>query len=218
MGRSTFLVVPAFVCHLDLWSEPPVDQLVRGLGGCGRVIIFDKRGSGLSDRPPDIRVDEWITDAPRVLDAVGIRTHGVGRYPLWFSDRGHVSLPSIPTRTSALVMFGAAPRNVIDDDYPYGLDREADGVLFGIPRGELGQPAAGSPRSRRALSGTLAARAFWARYQRLSASPSAVATFQRAITGVDARDILALVTAPTLVLHAARDAIVRPGPHSSWSN
>jgi pimeloyl-ACP methyl ester carboxylesterase len=70
-GPIDILVVPGFVSHLDIWWNAPTDRLVRRLTAIGRLISFDKRGMGLSDRPETIGLDDWMEDALTVLDAVG---------------------------------------------------------------------------------------------------------------------------------------------------
>lgn len=70
-GPTDILAIPGFVSHLDIWWNAPTDRLVRTLTSLGRLIAFDKRGMGLSDRPEAVDVDDWVDDAVAVLDAVG---------------------------------------------------------------------------------------------------------------------------------------------------
>ena len=70
-GPVDVIAVPGFVSHLDMWWDAPTDRLVRRLASFSRLILFDKRGMGLSDRPADIDVEQWVDDVLAVLDAVG---------------------------------------------------------------------------------------------------------------------------------------------------
>jgi pimeloyl-ACP methyl ester carboxylesterase len=86
-----------------------------------RLVIFDKRGSGLSDRPADVSADQWVTDARAVLDAVGSK-HTVLVGVHCGAPIAAMCAAEHPERTSALVPFAASPRILVDDDYPFGWD------------------------------------------------------------------------------------------------
>jgi DNA-binding SARP family transcriptional activator/pimeloyl-ACP methyl ester carboxylesterase len=205
-GPIDVVIIPGFVCHLDLWSEPPVDLFVRRLASCHRLIIFDRRGSGLSDRPASVSPDEWVMDTRAVLDAVGstqavvLGVHCGGQIAALFAANH-------PDRTRALVMYGSSPRTLSGDGYSFGVDEEqlekwASYLSTKWGAGlSLSVFAPGSVEDDHAL-------AFWARYQRISASPSAAAAFVLALAGLDVRGILTTITAPTLVVHAGRDAAI----------
>jgi pimeloyl-ACP methyl ester carboxylesterase len=205
-GPIDLLVVPAFVCHLDLWREPPVDQLVHRLATRHRLIIFDKRGSGLSDRPVEISADRWVLDARAVLDAAGSRRAVVlGMH--CGAPIAAMLAAAHPHRTSALVLYGTSPRIVNGDGYSLGSDQttiDSYAQYLSVKWGLGGGLAAFAPGSVNDPS----ARAFWARYQHLSASPDTAARVHLVNAAVDVRSTLPTVAAPTLVVHAARDAVV----------
>ena len=70
-GPIDIVAVPGFFSHLDLWWDAPTDTLVRRLASFSRLILFDKRGMGLSDRPPSVDLEHWVEDTHAVLDAAG---------------------------------------------------------------------------------------------------------------------------------------------------
>jgi len=202
-GPIDVLCVPGFVCHLDLWWDAPTDELVRRLASFSRLILFDKRGMGLSDRPEKIDAEDWVEDACAVLDAVGseravILGISAGGCTAALLAAGH------PERIRALVIFGGYARMLRGDDYELGYDRdtiesfisgtEANwGTTFGL---ELYAPSRASDPM---------AQAYIVRYATIAASPRAGATFLRALAEIDIRYALPTITAPTLILHAARD-------------
>jgi hypothetical protein len=115
-----------------------------------------------------------------------------------------------PDRASAVVMFGGSPRTMVADDYPFGVDEQRIESFATHLSTSWGSGLAMSIFAPGIVEDDDAC-AFWARYQQLSASPGAAAAFTRAIAALDVRDILAQVSAPTLVLHATRDAVIPVG-------
>jgi DNA-binding SARP family transcriptional activator/pimeloyl-ACP methyl ester carboxylesterase len=202
-GPIDVLCVPGFVCHLDMWWDAPTDDLVRRLASFSRLILFDKRGMGLSDRPEKIDAEDWVEDACAVLDAVGseravILGISAGGCTAAVLAAGH------PERIRALVIYGGYARILKGDGYELGFDRdtiesfisntEANwGTSFGL---EIYAPSRASDP---------VAQAYLARCATIAASPRAGATFLRALTEIDIRHALPTITAPTLILHPARD-------------
>jgi DNA-binding SARP family transcriptional activator/pimeloyl-ACP methyl ester carboxylesterase len=200
------LAIPGYIHHLDIWWNAPTDQLVRTLAGLGRFTMFDKRGMGLSDRPETIDVDAWTLDALGVLDAIGS-----DRAVLLGVSGGALTAIQLaalhPERVSGLILFDGYARHLVADDYPMGHDPAvvesyAQWVEAGWGTGVALSYAAPS------LARDPDVRAYWARYQRLSASPSAATRFLWATTNADVRHLLPLIDTPTLVAHAERDALV----------
>lgn len=205
-GPIDILAIPGFVSHLDLWWNAPTDRLVRRLTGIGRLITFDKRGMGLSDRPETVDQELWLDDAIAVLDAVGSERAVV----LGVSAGAPTALllaARHPERVRALVLQGGYARTIADADYEAGFDL---GLLTSfadnLQRGWGSGVALSSYAPSR--SGDAAFRAYWARYQQLSASPASAIRFFWAAINADVRDVLPSIDVPTLVVHAARDLIV----------
>ena len=205
-GPIEILAIPGYIHHLDIWWNAPTDRLVRALTGIGRLTMFDKRGMGLSDRPDTVDVGAWTLDALAVLDAIG-----ADRAVVLGVSGGSLTAVQLAAqhreRVSALVLFNGSARQVVDDDYPIGhdltvVDAYAQHVEAGWGTGVALDSAAPS------LSDDPHVRAYWARYQRLSASPSAATRFLWATANADVRDLLPAIDVPTLVTHAERDVLV----------
>jgi pimeloyl-ACP methyl ester carboxylesterase len=171
----------------------------------GRLTMFDKRGMGLSDRPDTVDVDAWTLDALAVLDAVGAERAVV----LGVSGGSLTALQFVahhPERVSALVLFNGSARQVADDGYPIGhdpavVDDYARQLEAGWGTGVALDSAAPS------LAHDPNVLAYWARYQRLSASPTDAIRFFRATVNADVRHVLPMIDVPTLVAHAERDLL-----------
>ena len=202
-GPIDLIVIPGFVSHLDVWWESWSGRLVRRLASFSRLILFDKRGMGLSDRPPHSDLEHWMEDTRVVLDAVGSERAAV----LGMSAGGAVGVlfaATYPERTRSLVLYGASARYLRDDDYPIGMAPEDVAAHVKECESEWGTGLwfeAFCPSS----SGDPLLKEQFAHFQRMAASPGAAAAYLRALLHMDVRHALPMVSAPTLVLHATRD-------------
>jgi DNA-binding SARP family transcriptional activator/pimeloyl-ACP methyl ester carboxylesterase len=205
-GPIDILAIPGFVSHLDIWWNAPTDRLVRRLTSMGRLIAFDKRGMGLSDRPDQIHAEQWVDDALAVLDAVESKRAVI----LGVSAGTPTALllaSRFPERVRALVLHGGFARTLEDTDYEIGFERElvesfAAELEAGWGSGvhiELYAPSRASDPC---------VREYWARYQQLSASPPAAMRYLWAALETDVRSALPSIRVPTLVVHAERDVVV----------
>src|SRR6266516_2716173 len=120
-GDMDLVLVPGFVSHVEVaWEQPRLARLLSRLAAFSRLIVFDKRGTGMSDpvaSPPSM--DERMDDIGAVMDAVGSARAAL----LGVSEGGTLSLlfaASHPDRTQALVLYGSWARRVAGPDYPYG--------------------------------------------------------------------------------------------------
>jgi DNA-binding SARP family transcriptional activator/pimeloyl-ACP methyl ester carboxylesterase len=205
-GPLDILSIPGYIHHLDIWWNAPTDGLVRTLTSLGRLLVFDKRGIGLSDRPETIDVDGWTLDALGVLDAAGAE-----RAVVFGVSAGALTAIQLaarhPERVRALVLFGAYSRHLAAPDYEEGHD---PAVIEAYARHLEARWGTGVALSSAApsLAHDDVVREYWARYQRLSASPAAAMRFLRAASEADVRHLLAEVRVPTLVVHAERDVLV----------
>jgi DNA-binding SARP family transcriptional activator/pimeloyl-ACP methyl ester carboxylesterase len=202
-GPVDVLAIPGFVSHLDMWWDAPTDQLVRSLASIGRLILFDKRGMGLSDRPADIGVDDWVDDARAVLDAVG-STRAVILGISAGAPTAMLFAARHPERVRALIVCGGYARFLVGPDYELGHEPEVVETFIENMKNRWGT-GVGMSLLAPSRAADPAAREFWARLQTRSASPAAAATFLRALSRVDVREVLPTIAAPTLVLHALRD-------------
>jgi DNA-binding SARP family transcriptional activator/pimeloyl-ACP methyl ester carboxylesterase len=206
-GPLDLIVVPGYVSHLDTWWEAWSGRLVRRLASFSRVILFDKRGMGLSDRPAQVDVEDWMEDTRVVLDAVGSEQAAV----LGVTAGGLIAIlfaATYPERTRALVLYGAFARQLRnEDDYPIGLRREDVDAHVEHTEARWGS-GVGLRLYCPSVSDDPVAREQYGRYQRASASPGAASAYLRALAEIDVRHALPMVQAPTLVLHANRDRVI----------
>lgn len=215
-GSPDIVFVPGLLSHLDLWWDDPVTaDFFSRLAGMGRVIMFDKRGTGLSDRVSGAHTfDERMDDVRAVMDACDSENAVLFGY----SEGGPMSLlfaAMYPGRVAGLVLASAAARWSRADDYPYG---PASGEAFadleqfvhsswGLGRSlEVYAPSvAHSPRAVERA----------ARRERMSASPSDFLRMLAMVREIDVRSILPTVRAPALVIQRADDQVT-PREHGRF--
>jgi pimeloyl-ACP methyl ester carboxylesterase len=209
-GPPDLIWVAGAITHLDiLWEHPGYRRFYEQLASFSRVILFDKRGMGLSEHTRIGTLEERMDDVRAVLDAVDSRETAV----FGFSEGGLMSMlfaATYPERTTALVLFGVFAKRLWSSDYPWAPkpdDRAreiAELERNWSERMDLDQLV---PSEDDAFKARLAT------YFRRSASPGAAVALMRMNTQLDVRDVLPTVQAPTLVLHRAddRDASVEEG-------
>ncbi|MDB5857272.1 MAG: adenylate/guanylate cyclase protein [Ramlibacter sp.] len=210
-GPVDLVLVPGWLSNVDaFWDNPEFARFLTRLASFSRLILFDKRGTGLSDRVAhmpelEIRMD----DVRAVMDAVGSERAALFGY----SEGGPMCAlfaATYPGRTLALIMAGSFARRARAADYPCGMaaeDIEAYAIEvereWGGPIGlDLRAPSmAHDPRFRQ----------WWARFLRMSASPAAAATLIRMNGQIDVRHVLPTLRVPTVILHSADDRVVDMG-------
>jgi pimeloyl-ACP methyl ester carboxylesterase len=211
-GPLDLVLVPGFVSHLEMdWEEPRSRYFLERLGSFSRLIRFDKRGTGLSDRDcglPDL--ETRMDDVRTVLDVVGSEQAALFGY----SEGGPLCClfaASHPERTSALVLYGTyAKRHDPDDDYPWAPTwEERERYADEIERGWAWE----ADLKRMAPSADSALTVWWGRRARAAASPGAARALILMNSEIDVRSVLPSVHVPTLVLHRDRDrdAVVDEG-------
>jgi DNA-binding SARP family transcriptional activator/pimeloyl-ACP methyl ester carboxylesterase len=204
-GPVDILAIPGFVTHLDIWWNAPTDGLVRRLTSIGRLISFDKRGMGLSDRPESVDATRWVDDSLAVLEAVGaseVVVLGVSA-----GSPTAIRLASRhAARVRALILFGGGARTVAGPGYEIGHSRETlESFAANLERGWGSGVAISAYAPSRAKQPHV--REYWARYQQLSAAPAAAMRYFWASVETDVTDLLSTIVAPTLVLHPERDLV-----------
>jgi DNA-binding SARP family transcriptional activator/pimeloyl-ACP methyl ester carboxylesterase len=204
-GPIDILAIPGFVTHLDIWWNAPTDGLVRRLTSIGRLISFDKRGMGLSDRPESVDAMSWVDDTIAVLDTVGAKDVVV--LGVSAGTPTAIRLASMyPERVRALVIFGGGARTIAGPGYEIGHDRETlESFAANLEKRWGSGVAVSFYAPSRAKDPHV--RDYWARYQQLSASPTAAMRYFWATVETDVTDLLPTVSAPTLVLHPERDVV-----------
>ncbi len=204
-GPRDLVVVPGFVSHLEqAWEDPSFTRFLLQLASFSRLILFDKRGTGLSDRITGIpTLEQRMDDVRAVLDAVGSERAAL----FGISEGGPMSVlfaATYPERVSALVLYGSIARGAWAPDYPWGPKPEEEEEWLEGWRKEWGGPYAIEVWAP-SLAKDEPFRQWWAKYLRLSASPSAVINIFRMNMAIDVRTILPTIHTPTLVLHRVGD-------------
>ena len=206
-GPRDLVFVQGWVSNIEyLWHEPTLARFLRRLASFSRLILFDKRGTGLSDR---VAIDELPTleqrmdDVRAVMDAAGIERAAL----LGVSEGGPMCIlfaATYPERTDALVMMGAYARRLWAPDYTCGATAEEyEGFLQSIREG-WGGPVGIEVRAPSMLNDEQF-RARWATYLRMSASPGAAYALTRMNGEIDVRHALPAVGVPTLIVHRLGD-------------
>jgi len=214
-GPKDLVFVSGWVSHLESgWDEPLLARFRRRLASFSRLILFDKRGTGMSDRVPDTNLptlEQRMDDVRAVMDAAGSE-----RAALFGQSEGAsmaiLFAASYPERTTALVTFGAFACRMRNPEYPWAPSREERQHLYEIidrdwggevDMSDLAPSLAHDDGFRRRLS----------TYLRLSASPGAALALARMNTEIDVRNVLPTVRVPTLILHRTgdRDANIEEG-------
>lgn len=209
-GPADLVFVPGILSHLELWWEEPVAPFFRRLASFARLILFDKRGSGLSDRVADAALptlEERMDDVRAVMDAVGSR-----RAALFGVSEGTpmsaLFAATYPERTSALILFGAFARSTRHPDYPWGWTPEIHETFLGAVDRDWGTGV-----TVQWIAPTLADdpyhKEWWGRLERLTASPGSMAALWRTNMDLDVRHVLPSIHVPTLVLHRSGDRCTR---------
>jgi class 3 adenylate cyclase len=207
-GPLDLLCIPGFVSHLEVLFEAPMaDRYFGRLGSFCRVVMYDKRGQGLSDRPPaPPTLEQSMEDARAVLDSTGIERVAV----FGISEGGPTSAllaATYPDRVSALVLYGTWARILNGSDYRAGMSLEVFDRFIETARRDWGGPVA-----LRLWAPSIAddpeVQRWWAKLLRTGLSPGGAEALLRLYTRVDARHVLPTIAAPTLVLHRAGDRMV----------
>ena len=210
-GPVDLILAPGTASHLDLdWEWPEKASFLERLGSFCRLIRFDKRGTGLSDRPTDAAtLEERMDDIRAVMDAARS-----GRAVIFgYSEGANLAAlfaATYPPRTRGLLLWGAQARWIRDGDYPWGPTREeADQEIAylaenGVTVEYLTGPGAGIPKDLTHVR-------FFMRYLQASASPSALAALERMLCLIDVRDILPSVRVPVVVMNRTGDPVASVG-------
>jgi class 3 adenylate cyclase len=204
-GPIDLVFVAGFISNVELiWEDPLLTRFFERLGTFARVIVFDKRGQGLSDPVSGAPIlEERMDDVLAVLDAAGSERAAF----LTISEGGPLAMmfaATYPERVSALVLYGTLVKGTYSDDYPWAPSSELWEMYFEMPWGEGTTVNLLAPSL--ALDEEFVRR--WARFERMSSSPGMARQILRMTARVDAREILPTVAVPTLILHRTGDSTI----------
>ena len=207
-GPLDLVLVPGFVSHLELlWDEPGLAHVIERLGSFSRLIRFDKRGTGMSDRVAVASIEERMDDVRAVMDAAGSARAAI----FGMSEGGPMSLlfaATYPERATALVLYGAFAKRLWSPDYPVGvrdLDRQAYLDLIERQWGGEADLSLTAP----SLAHDTKFRERFTMLRRVSASPGAAVAIAKMTSEIDVRHVLPAIHIPTLILHRATDQDVK---------
>jgi class 3 adenylate cyclase len=200
-GPFDLVLVPGFISHLELdWQEPRHARFLERLGSFSRLIRFDKRGTGLSDRPSALGgIETRMDDVRAVMDAIGCERAAL--FAFWEGGpMAAVFAATHPERTSALVLFGTFARRIRSQDYPWHGTRDdaiaaVEHVVEVWGTDETTTLEAFSPGADALL------RRWWIARDRAGATPGSIEHLIRSNIDIDVRPVLQTIQAPTLVLH-----------------
>ena len=206
-GPIDLVFVMGWVSHLEyFWNEPSFARFLKRLASMARLILFDKRGTGLSDPVPVSQLptlEQRLDDVRAVMEAAGSQ-----RAVLFGVSEGgplcSLFAATYPERTEALVMIGSYARRIQDDEYPWGPTRENRDAFCQKIVDEWGGPVGIEERAP-SKAHDPAFREWWASYLRMGASPGAAVALTRMNAEIDVRDVLPTIRVPTLVLHRRGD-------------
>jgi pimeloyl-ACP methyl ester carboxylesterase len=208
-GPLDVVLIPGFISHLDVHlEEPRIARFFERLSSFCRLIRFDKRGTGLSDRVGAIpTLEERMDDVRAVMETVGSERAAL----LGYSEGGPMSIlfaATYPHRTAGLVLYAAMARTAWAADNPWGRNDEQLAARLRLIEEYWGQGRSVDVYAP-SLSQNDEYRRFTGRLERAAASPGAALAIIRMNHEIDVRHILPTVSVPTLVLHRTGD---RPVP------
>ena len=206
-GPIDMVFVMGWVSHLEMfWAEPSFARFLGRLSAMSRLILFDKRGTGLSDRVAEAQLpslEQRMDDVRAVMAAAGSRRALL----MGVSEGGPLTAlfaATYPEMVAGIVMIGAYARRLWAPDYPWGPTAERRDEFIGALEREWGGPFGLEARAP-SRSNDPDFRRWWATYLRMGASPGAAAALTRMNAEVDIRHVLPTVRVPTLVIHRTGD-------------
>jgi len=205
-GPVDLVYSPGIWSNLEImWEWPAWARYLTRLASFSRLVLFDMRGVGLSDRGSQPPILELQTDdIEAVMDAAGLKVAAV------FGGARASAMASLfaathPQRTMALVLYAPVAKTVAAPDWPSGKSEEEQRNFVARFVAEMGT---GANLDLQGPSYDEAFRKWWARFERLVASPGAYRELAEVFTALDVRQVLPHIQAPTLVLHRTGDRIV----------
>ena len=210
-GPRDIVFVLGWVSNIEVfWEEPALVRFLTRLASFSRVILFDKRGTGLSDRVSDMpSLEVRMDDVRAVMDATGSKQATL----FGVSEGGPMCAlfsATYPSRVSALIMQGGFPRRIRTPDFPWGPTAEERRAWREQMQREWGGDFGLAARAPSMVGDEQFAR-WWGRLLRMGASPAAVMALVAMNDEIDIRHVLPAIRVPTLLLHSVRDLTIPIG-------
>jgi pimeloyl-ACP methyl ester carboxylesterase len=211
-GEIDLVFVMGWLTNLETyWEQPDYRRFMRRLASFTRLILFDKRGMGLSDHTPIGTLEERMDDVRAVMDAAGSERAVL----LGVSEGAPLSMvfaAAHPERTAGLVFVGGEVKEILEDDWPWGQSTREDYEAM-LEQTLIGDRWGKETRVWFAPSveNDPAAIDWLSRLERSSASPAAAVAFMRLGSEIDVRHVAPSIHVPTLVLHTPEDPVVPYG-------
>ena len=207
-GSFDLVFVMGWVSNIDeFWTDPPFARFLNRLASFSRLIVFDKRGTGLSDRVDERQLptlEQRMDDVRAVMDAAGSHRAAL----LGVSEGGPMCAlfaATYPERTAALMTFGSYARTLATDDYPWGRSAEAQQAGLDQIRSGWGNSPVGLDIRMPSRSNDTAFREWWTRYLIRSATPKAALALTEMNSQIDVRHVLPAIRVPALIMHRTGD-------------
>jgi class 3 adenylate cyclase/pimeloyl-ACP methyl ester carboxylesterase len=211
-GKLDLLFLPGWISQIEqLWDSSAVRRFLERLAVFSRLILFDRRGSGLSGSVGEpYTLEQEARDALAVLDAAGSERAALFTYGLG-GPVGALLAADHPERVGALIMYACIARTSWAPDYDWAMTVEDRAQWTERTVAAWGEPdGPGLPVLAPSVAADPAFAAWFARLQRLAASPSQARILLSAAADLDARDALPRIRVPTLVMHRSRDSAWDP--------
>jgi len=202
-GPINLVMVPGFVSNVEnYWDEPDFARFLTRLASYARVVIFDKRGTGMSDRVTELPgLEQRMDDLRAVMDAAGMEDAAL----LGISEGAPLSIlfaATYPDRCRALALYGSFSK------FSYWFPTEEALAAFFSYVGQAWGTGGSLERFAPSRANDAVFRQWWGRNERLGASPAAVVALMRMNSQIEISGILPAVRVPTLVIHRTGDKVV----------
>jgi len=207
-GNLDLVVIPGWASHVEeMWNFPETADFLQRIARFARVLIIDRRGTGLSDSVTEMpTLEERMDDVRAVMDHAGVESASI----FGISEGGPMAMmfaASFPERTEKLVLFGTFARMVETEGYDVGIgDKEGRTFVKGIEKNWGNGNAAQIFAPSRANDPAFVK--MWGRFERHSMGPGSATKLLSLNFETDVRDVLTSVQAPTLVLHRTGDGAI----------
>lgn len=210
-GEIDIVFVMGWISHLEyFWKHHLFASFLDRLASFSRLILFDKRGTGLSDRVPVNELptlEQRMEDVHAVMNAAGSERAVL----IGVSEGGPMCslfAATYPERTAALVMIGTYAKRIRDEDYPWAPTAEQRAAFIDVVQSDWGKPVGIEERAP-SMARDPEFREWWATYLRMGASPGAAVALTTMNAEIDVRSVLPLVRVPTLVIHREGDVCLK---------